>query len=106
VLSPAFPVMSNLLNASTSRDALPMCAAFDFGMVASLFECSMVSNVFAKGFGGACDGLLSLSSDDVSDRAFSNGSSSCWLGVEILSYVESSPPTIVEGVSRLEGDGG
>ena len=74
---PRFPVISNLLNASTSKDGLPVCAELDFAVVVSLFEGSMVSNVFAKGLGGAGNDLLSFSSDDASDSAFSNGSSSC-----------------------------
>jgi hypothetical protein len=73
---PEFPVISSLLNASTSREALPACATLVFELIASLFEGSIVSRVFLKGFGGACEGLALSSSDDVSDEALSKGSSS------------------------------
>lgn len=76
--------MRSLLNASTSRDALPLFAEFVFEDAASLFEGSIVSSVFLKGFGGAWEALLSLASEDVSDNMFSKGSSSCWLGVGTL----------------------
>jgi hypothetical protein len=98
--------MRSLLNASTSRDALPLCAAFVFEDAASLFDGSMVSSVFLKGFGGAWEALLSLASEDVSDKVLSKGSSSRWLGVGTLLYIEASPPTNAVGVSRLDGEDG
>ena len=45
--NPAFPVMSNLLNASTSKEALPGLATFVGGIAGpSLSGCSIVSRVF------------------------------------------------------------
>jgi hypothetical protein len=43
--SPAFPVKSSLLKASTSKDALPWFICFG-GPVPSRTDCSIVSNVF------------------------------------------------------------
>lgn len=103
---PALPVISSRLNASTSREALPVFVVFVLEVVASLFDCSIVSSVFLKGLGGACDGWISLSSDDVSDTLGSKGSSSRSPGVGARLYVESSPPTTVEGVEGVSGPSG
>ena len=52
--SPEFPVISNLLNASTSNDARPRLATFVGGITGpSLSGCSIVSRVFWNGFAGA-----------------------------------------------------
>jgi hypothetical protein len=81
--SPAFPVISNLLNASTSKEARPRLATFVGGIIdPSLSGCSIVSRVFWNGFAGACFGMLIASSSDVPSDMLSNGSlSSCGIGV-------------------------
>lgn len=82
-----------------------MFVTFVLEMAASRFEGSIVSSVFWKGLGGACNSLLAPSSSDVSDIVLPKGSSSRGMGVGGLS-VESSSSTIVEGESNLDGDGG
>lgn len=90
--SPAFPVMSNLLNASTSRDARPGLATFVGGIIGpSLSGCSIVSSVFWNGFAGAwaCFGMLTASSSDVSSEMLSKGSfSSRGIGVGGFADIE------------------
>lgn len=79
---PAFPVMSNLLNASTSIDALPGLVMFGGEIaVCSRPGFSIVSNVFENGFNGACVAGLTSSSSERSDVVLSNGSSSRGIGV-------------------------
>lgn len=83
VLSPALPVINNLLNASTSIDALPAVVVLvgcDSG--ASRSGCSIVSSVFENGFAGALLGLLVPSSSEVSDVTLSKGSSAREIGGE------------------------
>jgi hypothetical protein len=108
VLIPAFPVINSLLKASTSIDAL---TGFVVTVVvipnASRSGCSIVSNVFEKGFSiGALAGFLASSSSERSDATLSKGSSSssCGMVKGCLNGIDSSP--IVEAESATEGDRG
>jgi hypothetical protein len=104
---PAFPVMSNLLNASTSIDALPGLVIFGGEIAVSLPGFSIVSNVFENGFMGACEAGLTSSSPERSDVVLSNGSSSRGIGVGGLISKVSSPIVDEEsGKEGVEGDGG
>jgi hypothetical protein len=111
VLIPAFPVNNSLLNASTSIDALTGVVVIVVGVVvipnASRSGCSIVSNVFEKGFSiGALAGFLVSSSSERSDVTLPNGSSSSSDGRAkgCLNGIDSSP--IVEAESATEGDRG
>lgn len=92
--TPAFPVRSNRLNASTSRDALPAPApGVELGGGGSdgisRFECSSVASVLWNGFMGAPVGLSckvsSSRSLEASDSGISKGS--LWLNVRSLVWV-------------------
>lgn len=83
VLNPALPVINNLLNASTSIDALPAFVVFgvcDVGASRSGF--SIVSKVLENGFAGALLVLIDSSSSDVSEVTLSKGSSVRGIGGE------------------------
>jgi len=99
--------MSSLLNASTSIDALPGLVTFVAGVAdASRFDCSIVSSVFEKGLRGACEGLLTASSSDVSEVILSNGSSSLGIGVGGFAYTSSPIVEEESGMEGVEGEGG
>lgn len=80
--SPAFPVINNLLNASTSIEALPAVVFGVCDIEASRSGFSIVSKVLENGFAGALLGLLDSSSSDVSEVTLSNGSSARGFGGE------------------------
>lgn len=106
---PEFPVISNLLKASTSMDALPGLVTLAAGGAEnSLPGFSIVSNVFEKGFFiGACAGLTTpTSSSRASELAFSNGSPSLGIGVGGFVYVSSPIVEEESGIEGVDGEGG
>ena len=111
VPNPESPVISNLLKALTSIDAFPaipgLVTVADAGGAAGWSsQCSIVSSVFWKGFGGAVERLLIASSSEVSEVVASKGSPSRCTGLEAWLNMESSSSTIVEGESGMEGESG
>lgn len=80
--NPELPVMRSLLNASTSKDALPGPETFVGDIPAPTRPgCSMVSKVLENGLAGACMGFATSSSSPEFEFVLSNGSSSLELGV-------------------------
>jgi hypothetical protein len=82
---PEFPVINNLLKASTSIDARPGLGTGVFWPIPGPLRCvcSIVSNVLENGFAGALPGLACLpSSSSEADSKLSNGSGSRSGGVE------------------------
>jgi len=107
VPSPESPVISNLLNASTSIDARPELVMF-VGPAACppRSGCSIISKVFENGFAGALLGLWTASSSDVSEVVLSKGSSSRGIGVGGFADIEYASSPIVEAESGIDGDSG
>jgi hypothetical protein len=109
VLNPASPVINNLLKASTSIEARPGLVTVVAGITGPPRSvCSIVSNVFEKGFAGALVTPSTASSSDDSDVMFSKGSpSSRNIAVGgLLAAARKASSPIVEAESGMEGDGG
>jgi hypothetical protein len=104
---PESPVISNLLNASTSIDARPGLVMF-VGAAACppRSGCSIISKVFENGFAGALAGIVISSSSDESESVLSKGSSSRGIGVGGFADIEYVSSPIVEAESGIEGERG